>query len=383
MNNTMASVKIRKGTWYAVWWQNGKAISRTTGIKVGTAKDKKLALSLADAMEKTSKGQMQLEAAINALRDSAALSGVAAPVISIEEYFTTYKFRGKDSHLKTCRRSVKKFLSFLGISRMRPLTALTPQQCRDWIQTELSRVSYGSVTLARACLNGALNDAYKEGIIPSNPMGAASVARLAGDIPRAIKRKPFTKEELRIITTQFPSPFREMATLSFLTGGQRIGDICMLKWENVIWKAGIIHFRTLKTGEDITAVITPRLKSLLDSLPIESEYILPEAASGYIRDASAMSSKFSMLVQSFGFDTQIKRGIGKDCRPFNTKTFHSIRHSVVSILRSNPLMTPDMVRAIVGHESEEVERGYFTADIEAKRGGFSVLEETIAPTSES
>lgn len=94
-----------------------------------------------------------------------------------------------------------------------------------------------------------------------------------------------------------------------------------------------------------------------------------------------MSTKFTMLVQSFGFDTQTKRGTGKNCRPFNTKTFHSIRHSVVSILRANPAMTPDMVRSIVGHDSEEVERGYFTADIEAKRGGYSALEDIITPAS--
>ncbi|MBR5887665.1 MAG: tyrosine-type recombinase/integrase [Akkermansia sp.] len=374
----MASLKNRKGTWYAVWWQDGKAINRTTKIKVATAKEKKLAQSVADAMEKTAKGAISLDAAMSALRESATLDGFARPLPSIEEYLTTYPFRGKDSHLSTCQRAVKKFLASLGLAKLRPLNELSSQQCRDWIESELSRVSYGSVTLARACLNGALNDAVKEGLISRNPMAAASVSRLAGDTQRSMKRKPFTREEMRIITTQFPSPFREMATLSFLTGGQRIGDICLLKWENVHLKEGIIHFRTLKTGEEITAVITPRLHALLQSLPRTSEYILPEAASGYIRSNGSMSSKFSMLVQSFGFDTNVKRGTGKNCRPFNCKTFHSIRHSVVSFLRCHPAMTPDLVRAIVGHESEEVERGYFTADIEQKRSGYSALESILA-----
>lgn len=379
----MASIKQRSNTWYAVWWQNGKAICQTTKIKVGTAKDKKMAQAVADSMEQTAKGTTTLDDAIAAIRQTAAAAGYATPVVSIEEYLLHYKFRGKSSHVATCKRSVDKFLKFLGNSRLHPLDKLSSQTCRDWIESELTRVSYGSVTLARACINGALNDAVKEGIIPRNPMAAASVARLAGDAPRAIKRKPFTKEELQIITTQFPSPFREMATLSFLTGGQRIGDICLLKWENVLWEEGIIHFRTLKTGEEITAVITPMLSKMLLNLPHTSEYILPDAASGYIKCSSTMSTKFTMLVQSFGFDTQTKRGTGKNCRPFNTKTFHSIRHSVVSILRSNPNMTPDMVRAIVGHESEEVERGYFSADIEAKRGGFNALEQVISPASVS
>lgn len=377
----MASIKARNNTWYAVWWQNGKSVCRTTKMKIGSAKEKKLALATANAMEQIAKGVLPIDAAVAALRDSAVLDGMAKPVVSIEEYFSTYKWRGKDSHIKTCHRACQKFLRFLDVARLRPLSELTSQQCRDWIEAELSRISYGSVTLSRACLNGALNDAVKEGIITRNPMAAASVARLAGNTQRAIKRKPFSAAELRIITTDFPSPFREMATLSFLTGGQRIGDICLLKWENVLWDEGIIHFRTLKTGEEITAVITPMLKQMLNSLPKESEYILPEAAKGYIRCASSMSTKFTLLVQGYGFDTQTKRGTGTNCRPFNTKTFHSIRHSVVSILRANPSMTPDMVRAIVGHESEDVERGYFTADIESKRAGYSALEQIISPTS--
>lgn len=374
----MASIKQRKGTWYAVWWQNGKAISRTTKIKVNTAKEKKLAQIAADTMERTAKGIITLDSAITAVRNTAAIAGYEKPCPSIEEYLTTYPFIGSSNHQSTCKRAVTKLLAFLGADKSKRLDALTSQECRDWVTHELQCVSYGSVTLLRACLNAALNDATREGFIQRNPMAAASVAKLAGDCQRSMKRKPFTKEELRIMTSSFPSPFREMATLSFLTGGQRIGDICLLKWENVLWKEGIIHFRTLKTGEEITAVITPMLEQLLKSLPQTDKYILPDAAHGYMRSNGAMSTKFSMLVQSYGFDVQTKRGTGKNCRPFNTKTFHSIRHSVVSILRSNPSMTPDLVRSIVGHDSEEVERGYFTADIEAKRFGYSTLETIIS-----
>ena len=48
------------------------------------------------------------------------------------------------------------------------------------------------------------------------------------------------------------------------------------------------------------------------------------------------------------------------------KSFHSIRHTVVSCLRADATFTADMVRDAVGHDSEKVERGYFTATMEQR-----------------
>lgn len=47
--------------------------------------------------------------------------------------------------------------------------------------------------------------------------------------------------------------------------------------------------------------------------------------------------------------------------------FHSLRHYVVSTLRSNPDFSADVVRDGVGHSSEEVERMYFAALDERKQ----------------
>lgn len=64
------------------------------------------------------------------------------------------------------------------------------------------------------------------------------------------------------------------------------------------------------------------------------------------------------------------------------KSFHSFRHSVVSMLRVNANFTSDLIRETVGHDSEAIERGYFTPAIEAKRTIIDYLAEKIAPTAD-
>lgn len=61
------------------------------------------------------------------------------------------------------------------------------------------------------------------------------------------------------------------------------------------------------------------------------------------------------------------------------KSFHSIRHALVSAARSNSSLSADLVRAVVGHESEEVEQQYFTPDISEKGRMLEAMEEYISP----
>lgn len=67
-----------------------------------------------------------------------------------------------------------------------------------------------------------------------------------------------------------------------------------------------------------------------------------------------------------------------DKHDITPKSFHSIRHTVVSLTRNNPTLSADAIRATVGHLSEEVERGYFHLADSAERQVFNVLVEAVA-----
>ena len=60
-------------------------------------------------------------------------------------------------------------------------------------------------------------------------------------------------------------------------------------------------------------------------------------------------------------------------RNFSQLSFHSIRHTVVTQLRAAGVVAPDVVRSIVGHASETVERGYFHAPAAARMEGYDFL----------
>ena len=65
------------------------------------------------------------------------------------------------------------------------------------------------------------------------------------------------------------------------------------------------------------------------------------------------------------------------------KSFHSIRHTVVTMMRSSNMFTADLTRELVGHDSEEIERQYFTATLEAKGLGLAYLFDTITKSGKA
>lgn len=119
-----------------------------------------------------------------------------------------------------------------------------------------------------------------------------------------------------------------------------------------------------------------RLEGLYEKRDRESAYVFPDLARRYLIKSGSISYDFTSALRAYGVvsssPAMAPRG---DRRRVAEKSFHSIRHSFVSFARMDKRYTPDMVRDVVGHESEEVEHGYFTAPMEARAG---LLEEVTS-----
>lgn len=373
----MAWIKQRNKTWYAIWNQDGKRIVKSTGISGDSARNKRMAQSVADAMEVSAKGELSLNKALDSVRQAAEIHGFASTMPTIQEYFSNFKPTGKANHISNRKRALKIFCDYLGAAALRRLDSLTVSQCRDFVTEQLKRVSLGTAKHYKGSVLNVLNRAVEDGLIQNNPMAIVKMSQIQGAATeRATKRLPFTVDELQTIFTKFASPWRELALTSFLTGGQRLGDIALLKWSSVDLDKKYIDFRTLKTGKKIMAPIVPELMEILleQKKNNNTEWVFPYIAQRYNRSKGCISVEFTAQLRAHGIkttsDEAVKTG---DRRAVAVKSFHSLRHSVVSFMRTDNRFTADLVRDIVGHDSEDVERGYYTADLESRKMGLSFL----------
>ncbi|MBQ2869262.1 MAG: site-specific integrase [Akkermansia sp.] len=375
----MAFLKKRGNKWYAAWYHNGKYIVKATGISIKGKKEEKLAQQAATAMEAAAKGNIQLSRALESVRAAAESLGMSESLPLIEDYFTNFSPASRDSNRSNYRRAVSLFLDFLGPMKIQKLDRLTPAMCRDFCVKRMQEVSFGTAKNNYALLKAALNQAVRDGILDRNPFCAFSIFSLApSNIPRAIKRLPFSIEEMHTILTEFPVDWREIVFTSLITGGQRLGDICCLEWKHINLDQNIVMFNTQKTGKEIVVPIHPQLRNIIDAHANNgSEYLFPDAARKYIRWKGGMSVEFTTLLKAHNILRPEHVITTKAGRKISVKSFHSIRHTVVTLLRSSTLFTADITRGIVGHDSEEIERQYFTMSLDSKSVGLNYIFDVI------
>lgn len=390
----MAGLIIRNGTFYAVYKINGRTVQKSLKIRAekGAAgrKAEQVARQTATLLEQTARGECTISAAVDAIRSAGRAIGACGNMPSVEEYLTNYTPQASEKTESNRRRCFRVFLDFLGDAKNMRLDAVTAQTCRDFIAWALERVSRGTVGLYRTNIAAAFNRAVEENILIKSPMPRINLTKAAAAVnpelgADRITRKPFTVDELRYMINRFPAPWCNMVLASFMLGGQRLGDICLLKWENIDFDAGRVNLTTQKTGAAISQPLRPALRKCLARLYSFRDgggdyggYLFPDMARQYILSPGRVSATFTATLRAHGIipaaDTTPKKGRR---RAVAVKSFHSIRHSVVTLSRCNAALTPDMVRAVVGHDSEEIERAYFTADYSVKDKVLAGLENAL------
>ena len=403
----MAWTENRAGRkcYLACWKQNGKKIVKSTGIPIGSGKveqrkNKLIAQQVADSMEAAATGQ-NLDKALDAVRAVAETNGQSTKIPTVREYFASVPATSSPSSEMNRKRAFRVFLSHLGADADKRLDTVTYNTCRDFIREQLRQVSKKTVTQYHTYISKAFADAQDiHGLISRNPMRPVSVAKEAKQINPdkgndMQERQVFTPEEMHRLLTEAPRPWRDMVAVSYYTGGLRIGDVALMKWESIDWEHRRMMLIEQKTSRLRVLPIIPELLDTLQAIRAEQsereEYIFPVQAHIFLSGSrSTVSTSFTNLLQSMGIcsaPTTLPPTTGRR-RRLSSKSFHSIRHTVVSMLRVNTAFTADTVRDTVGHESERVERGYFHGNMqqrEAVLNSLSAVMQTVAnmPTYDS
>lgn len=378
----MAGIIKRNNKWVAVFRSlDGKELRKTTGIDVvpkallpGT--NKKSVMSQNEARARLVAQEMEKEARYGVfdLDKVKAIAGDQAGVLKATmNGMTVTRFLfdwldGRKNKKRAYERdgmAVRRLLAFLGDRRNMPLAGLNKGMAKDFVETELERVSAGTVIRYVSTLSTAFNVAVDREILSRNPFRGVMPSRADHQAEKQL-RGAFTMEEVNTIIEQFPDEWPDLVRVCLYTGGQRLGDLATLKWEQIDLKNSFLFMTTQKSRRRMNKPIIQPLKEVLERRLLNrvNDYVFPLSA---LRHAHAggrsdkLSTEFTTLLKTYGIIREMPEEVRGDRHRLSEKSFHSLRATAVTVLRLAGV-SPDLCRFIVGHDSEEIERVYFRPD---------------------
>ena len=264
--------------------------------------------------------------------------------------------------------TVKRFLSFLGERSKLPLHRITRDDIEGFQTMEAKTTAASTAYLKVKTLRIFFKDATIRGLISTSP--AFGVKKTSEDVKRE-KRRAFNVEQLKAIERQCTGEWRGIFIFGLYTG-QRLADIANLRWhhlkmegEEATWT---VSFSTRKTGRQMDIPISAPLRDYildeLESSDDEDAFLFPKSADKTSKGRSGtLSNEFRKILKAAGIvqtlvDKNPKNPKGRSAkREGSIYSFHSIRHSTVSLL-TNAGISPEIVRDIVGHDSSAVSAVY-------------------------
>ncbi|MFL2876518.1 MAG: tyrosine-type recombinase/integrase [Pontiellaceae bacterium] len=182
-------------------------------------------------------------------------------------------------------------------------------------------------------------------------------------------KEALSAEQIKAILGIAEGSTRLLILIGLYTG-MRLGDCCRLKWSEIDLNRLMITKQTAKTGKVITLPIAPIIDQELTTLPMHTEFVLPDIAALYPDNADKISRRIKAVFEEAGIQTTEQSTNGK--RLVVKYGFHSLRHTFVSMLHENNV--PQMaVMAMVGHNSQDVHRIYQHTSDGLKREAIQTL----------
>jgi integrase len=381
----VAYIRKRQGTpyWFACYaGSDGRRVQRST-----KETDKRIAQRIADQFEQAARrGRAGLLTEQQARRVIGEIYELVnheeLQTDSIADFFTRWLERVKvESSPKTFQRYgsiVARFLHWLGPKGNLALNHLSHKDLTRYRDHLAARHSPSSVNLSLAAIQAGLSRAFDDGLVDVNE--ASRVPRLGDDPNRTQERRPFTEEELRAILAVADTEWCGMVLAAAYTG-MRLGDVSLLRWENVDLSGRELRFKTEKTGrEQVVPIAEPLHRHFLEIAGSDDPRapLFPRAYATRQRDipTGTLSNQFYRLMTRAGVVPPRHNkggGQGRDAaRSSIGLGFHCLRHTTTSLLKRAGI-SDAVAREIVGHESAAVSRIYSHIDARTLRAAIDQL----------
>lgn len=401
----MASVKQFTGSknWYACYKVpsgnldcRGRPIFRRLQRSTGTD-DRGRALQLAISFERASKLVVERrwseQSANRFLMEINTLSGVAvAQVQQTEQFINNWLLAKKKTAAPKSWLNIqgvmKDFLEWLGTRRTGPLLDITSRQIAEFRDAELvAGKAPTTINKALSFLGQLFDEAVAQGAMEKNP---ARGLRVKGAKKKAQKRRPFTFEQFRELVrctgpeqrgSRGGETHPDWQTFLIVTGytGGRQQEVACLTWGAVDFVRRTIALVRTKSGSDQHLI--PMHDALFEHLRARAQSQLKRGAQDFVMPGFAeieeryLSKNFRELIlpriginQPYAAPSKAK-GSGRKLAEYS---IHSLRHSLPTWL--NAAGVSELMRMrIIGHDDEDVNRGYTHTEIEDARAELSKI----------
>jgi integrase len=272
---------------------------------------------------------------------------------------------------------IARFMEHLGRKADRDVASLTAADVgsfRDSLARDLSR---NSANLAVKTLRVCLGSAFKQGLVTSNAASKVDKLKARGEN----QRRPFTLKEItRVLTAAEGSEWHGLTLLGLYLGA-RLSDCAKLTWRSVNLETETVSFVAKKTGGRLAI---PMAKPLVDFFTTLSAGDSPDAPifpKLSKKSASKLSEGFRSVLADAGLaEAYSKRSTGKGrntARELSALSFHSLRHSFVSILKATGA-SEAVAMALAGHETKAISQQYTHMDDTTLRAAMNKMPDVTA-----
>jgi integrase len=302
------------------------------------------------------------------------------PSATVRSYFTdwlaTREPEISPATLASYKKSIDKFLQHLGPAADLDLASVTRRTLVEFRNSIAKTNAPLTINADLKALKTIFRAAKRDSYIVEDPSEFVETVRKNSKA----NRRPFTVKELRIVLDVADSEWKSLVLFGLYTG-QRLGDLAVLTWDNVDLVRNEIRFRTRKTAKQMILPIAGPLRSHIERLPTSDRLgapIHPKAFAIMQRQGRSgnLSNQFSDLLAQAGLREKAphsSKGIGRSARrESNALTFHSLRHTTVSLLKEAGIPEA-VVMELVGHDSEQMSAHYTHTGEEALRKAAEAL----------
>ena len=264
---------------------------------------------------------------------------------------------------KNARTDYRQFLDWLGKRADDPITRIRRADAMAWLVDRRAQVRHATCRKAMSALKAAFAWAKEADIISENPFTGLRVQPDTKD--EKIVHEAFTADEIRILLDKLPDEWSAAVMCCIGTFGQRLGDVLSLRWSQFDWDARVVRIVTGKTRRVLIQPMMPdfydwafaRFQAAVAAGGDAAVWVLPR-----LRLHSNPSPEFTQLVRLHGIGLN-GESTGGSRRVWHSKTFHSLRASVATMLQAAGV-SQGMAMELVGHESEAVHSVYIRPSVD-------------------